>query len=451
VIVELNVHLTPEQLRSHETNETPNASLLSGAEIPSIYADRESNVRSYCRSFPTEFATAVGSTLIDVHGRQYLDFFAGAGALNYGHNHPRLKQALIDYVASDGLTHGLDLHTAAKTAFLQEFEARILTPRSLPYKVHFTGPTGANAVEAALKIARKATGRTGVFSFMGGYHGHSLGGLAATANREHRAGAGVPLGNTTFLPFPFGAMEQIDTLAYLRSVLADGHSGIEIPAAIIVETIQAEGGICIAPTEWLQQLRAICDQYEIVLIIDDIQTGCGRTGPFFSFERAHIIPDIVTLSKSISGFGLPMSLVLMKPELDVWQPAEHTGTFRGPQLAFVTATEALRVFDEDHYEQTTTNNGLRIEETLHALIRSLDDRIAVRGIGMMWGVDLSAIDETGAFAKSVSQRCFTDGLIIERVGRNDTVLKVLPPLTITPDELDTGMRIVAGAMKQQLG
>lgn len=419
-------------------------------EVPSIYNRRESNVRSYCRSFPTEFASAIGSTLTDSAGRTYLDFFAGAGALNYGHNHPRLKQALVGYIANDGLTHGLDLHTTAKTAFLTEFETRILQPRSLPYKVQFTGPTGANAVEAALKIARKATGRTGVFSFMGGYHGHSLGGLAATANREHRAGAGVPLGNTTFLPFPFGEMAGVDTLAYLRSVLSDGHSGIEIPAAVIVETIQAEGGICIAPTAWLQELRAICDQYEIVLIIDDIQTGCGRTGEFFSFERAGIVPDIVTLSKSISGFGLPMSLVLMKPELDIWQPAEHTGTFRGPQLAFVTATEALRVFDEDGYAKRTANNGRIIAETLAALVSPLDPRITTRGIGMMWGVDLTAIDATGAFAKKVSQQCFADGLIIERVGRNDTVLKVLPPLVITPDELDSGLRTIAGAIKHQL-
>jgi diaminobutyrate-2-oxoglutarate transaminase len=419
--------------------------------LPTIYAERESNVRSYCRSFPAEFATAVGSTLTDTSGRKFLDFFAGAGALNYGHNHPRLKQALVDYIVSDGLTHGLDLHTTAKTAFLTEFQARILNPRSLNYKVQFTGPTGANAVEAALKLARKATQRTGVFSFMGGYHGHSLGGLAATANREHRAAAGVPLGNTTFLPFPFGAMAELDTLAYLRSVLADGHSGIEVPAAVIVETIQAEGGICIAPTEWLQELRRICDQYEIVLIVDDIQTGCGRTGEFFSFERAGIVPDIVTLSKSISGFGLPMSIVLMKPELDMWQPAEHTGTFRGPQHAFVTATEALRVFDEEHFVARTKANERTIADATHSTITSLDARITARGIGMIWGIDFSEIDATGAFAKSVSQQCFADGLVIERVGRNDTVLKVLPPLTIAPDELDAGLRIIAGAIKQQLG
>ena len=431
------------------TNSATNPGPATNSDAPAIYDRRESNVRSYCRSFPTEFTTASGSEIFDAQGRTYLDFFAGAGALNYGHNHPRLKQALVDYVLSDGLTHGLDLHTAAKTAFLEAFEQHVLVPRNLPYKVQFTGPTGANAVEAALKIARKAKGRTGIFSYMGGYHGHSLGGLAATANREHRAGAGVGLHDTTFLPFPTPD-NAIDTHAYLRMILSDGHSGIEVPAAIILETVQAEGGITIAPVEWLQELRAICDEFDIVLIVDEIQTGCGRTGPFFSFERAGIVPDIVTVSKSIGGLGMPMSLVLMKPELDIWKPAEHTGTFRGNQLAFVTATEALKLFDDDDFVGRTSGHENQVAAAMHAVIEPLDDRIVTRGLGLIWGIDLAGIDPSGAFAKSVSRQCFDDGLIIERVGRNDTVLKVLPPLTISAEQLDDGMTRIASALKRCL-
>ena len=416
---------------------------------PEIYERRESNVRSYCRSFPTEFASGTGSELTDSQGRVYLDFFAGAGALNYGHNHPRLKQALVDYVMADGITHGLDLHTQAKTRFLETFERLILAPRNLPYKVQFTGPTGANAVEAALKIARKAKGRTGVFSYMGGYHGHSLGGLAATANREHRAGAGVGLHDTTFLPFP-SPDNGIDTHAYLRMILEDGHSGIEVPAAIILETVQAEGGITIAPVEWLQELREICTEFDIVLIVDEIQTGCGRSGPFFSFERAGIIPDIVTVSKSIGGLGMPMSLVLMKPELDIWKPAEHTGTFRGNQLAFVTAAEALALFVDDEFADRTAAHEQQVAAAMHAIIEPLDDRISTRGLGLIWGIDLAGIDPTGAFAKAVSRQCFDDFLIIERVGRNDTVLKLLPPLTITSEQLDDGLTRIASALKRCL-
>ncbi len=437
MIPPVNTIVTPTQANTTSGNPP-------GTEI---YDRRESNVRSYCRSFPTVFTTAKGSTLTDEHGNEYLDFFAGAGALNYGHSNDRLKNVLLRYIESDGLVHGLDLHTAAKTEFLQTVEDLLLTPRGLPYKVQFTGPTGANAVEAALKVARNATGRTGVFSFMGGYHGHSLGGLAATANREHRAAAGVGLHDVTFLPFPFGHTAEMDTIGYLRSILEDTHSGIEVPAAIILETIQAEGGICIAPTPWLQQLRSVCDDYNIVLIIDDIQTGCGRTGTFFSFERAGIVPDIVTLSKSISGYGLPMAIVLLKPELDVWKPAEHTGTFRGNQLAFVTAAEAIRMFHDESFEARTAQLGEQVRNCVDEMICSLDDRISARGLGLMWGIDFAAIDPTGALAKKISQRCFADKLIIERVGRNDTVLKLLPPLTITPEELDNGLMRIAGAVK----
>ena len=425
------------------------ASPSTTSATPEIYERRESNVRSYCRSFPAEFSSGTGSELTDSQGRVYLDFFAGAGALNYGHNHPRLKTALVDYVMADGITHGLDLHTEAKTHFLETFERLILDPRNLPYKVQFTGPTGANAVEAALKIARKAKGRTGVFSYMGGYHGHSLGGLAATANREHRAGAGVSLHDTTFLPFPTPD-SRIDTHAYLRMILEDGHSGIEVPAAIILETVQAEGGITIAPVPWLQELRDICTEFDIVMIVDEIQTGCGRTGPFFSFERAGIIPDIVTVSKSIGGLGMPMSLVLMRPELDIWKPAEHTGTFRGNQLAFVTGAEALKLFDDEQFAARTALHEDQVATAMHAIIEPLDDRISTRGLGLIWGIDLAGIDPTGAFAKAVSRQCFDDFLIIERVGRNDTVLKVLPPLTITSEQLDDGLTRIASALKRCL-
>ena len=422
--------------------------ILDGPADParSIYERLESDVRSYCRSFPASFSTAKGAVLTAEDGRTYIDFLAGAGALNYGHNHDRIKRAVIDYLLADGIIQGLDLHTAAKAAFLDTFERLILVPRGLDHKVQFTGPTGTNAVEAAFKVARKATGRTGIFAFAGGYHGHSLGGLAATANRDHRAAAGVPLEHVTFMPFPFGAGTRFDTLGYLESVLDDGHSGVEVPAAVVVETVQAEGGVCVAPAGWLQRLRRICDDHAILLIVDDIQAGCGRTGPFFSFERAGIVPDVVTVSKSISGYGLPMSLVLLRPELDVWQPAEHTGTFRGHQLAFVAAAAALEVFVDDALEERTRDNGLHIAERLLADVCALDDRIAIRGVGMIWGVDLAGLDPSGALAKRVAQDCFGAGLVIERVGRNDTVLKILPPLTIGRADLDHGLDILALAL-----
>src|SRR4051794_6758010 len=415
-----------------------------------IYDRLESNVRSYCRSFPATFTSAKGAWVWSADGAPYLDFLAGAGALNYGHNHPAIKHALVEYVLDDGVVQGLDLHTAAKERFLETLERLILAPRGLNYKVQFTGPTGTNAVEAAFKIARKATGRTGIFAFAGGYHGHSLGSLAATANREHRAAAGVALDNVTFMPFPFGATTGFDTLDYMEAVLNDGHSGVEVPAAVIVETVQGEGGVCIAPASWLQRLRRICDKHEILLIIDDIQAGCGRTGPFFSFERAGIVPDLVTVSKSISGYGLPMSIVLIKPEHDVWQPAEHTGTFRGNQMAFVTAAAALEVFVSENLERATARHADHIERRLTNEVVALDGRIEIRGAGMIWGIDLAGIDSSGALAKEISRRCFRAGLIIERVGRSDTVLKLLPPLVIESADLDHGIDVLVVAITEVL-
>ena len=421
-----------------------------GASAAPVFERRESNVRSYCRSFPATFARAKGAVVYDADGRPYLDFLAGAGALNYGHNHDGIKAALLEYLAEDGLIQGLDLHTSAKARFLEAFEERILEPRGLDHKVQFTGPTGANAVEAALKVARKVTGRAGVFAFMGGYHGHSLGALAATANRAHRSAAGVALDNVTFLPFPHGSMERVDTLGYMDAVLRDSHSGIDLPAAVIVETVQAEGGVVVAPDAWLQGLRAICDAHGILLIVDDVQAGCGRTGPFFSFEPSGIVPDIVTLSKSISGYGLPMSLVLLRPAFDVWEPAEHTGTFRGNQLAFVAATAALAVFDDEKLEARTAANGVLVADFLQAEVCPLDARIGVRGRGLLWGVDLSKIDATGALSAAVADRCFAAGMLIERVGRDDTVLKLLPPLTITAEELREGLGILTAAIGTEL-
>jgi diaminobutyrate-2-oxoglutarate transaminase len=419
------------------------------AEEARIFDERESVIRSYSRAFPALFSTAKGAELHGADGQRYLDFLAGAGALNYGHNHPRLKAALLAYIEADGLTHGLDLHTSAKARFLRTFSERILAPRGLDHRVQFTGPTGTNAVEVALKIARKATGRHGIFAFMGGYHGHSLGSLAVTANRDHRQGAGTPLGGATFLPYHGGPLADVDSLAFLRALLEDSHSGVELPAAVILETVQAEGGVNIASVEWLRELREVCTEYGIVLIVDEIQTGCGRTGPFFSFEHAGIVPDVITLSKSISGYGLPMALTLLRPHLDLWTPGEHTGTFRGNQLAFVTGAEAIDLFLDEDLEGEVARKGAIVEAELGAI--AARHGFEARGVGLIWGLDTCAIDRSGDLSGAIGRRCFADGLIIERVGRNDTVLKLLPPLTISDDELRRGLQTIGVAADACVG
>lgn len=415
----------------------------------SIFDDLESNVRSYCRRFPKAFATAKGAVMRADDGMEYIDFLSGAGALNYGHNNEAIKKRIISYLSADGITHALDLHTTSKQEFLQSLHEIVLKPRNLTYRVQFCGPTGTNAVEAALKLSRIVTGRTGVFAFMGGFHGMSLGSLSVTGSRFHRSGAGTPLDRVTFFPFSDALGLQLDTIEYMERVLEDDHSGVEPPAAIIFETVQAEGGVNVAPVSWLQRLRKLADKYGILLVCDDIQVGCGRTGRFFSFERAGIVPDMVVLSKSISGYGLPMALLLIKPEHDVWQPGQHSGTFRGNQLAFVGATAALHYLNSHNILQVATDSGAFIGDYLQREIEPISPQIGLRGIGMIWGIDLADLGDP-ALSSAVAARCFELGLILESAGRRDTVLKIIPPLDADRALLQRGCSIITQALLELL-
>lgn len=414
----------------------------------SIFEQVESEVRSYCRAFPVVFDRAEGCYIYDENGNKYLDFFAGAGALNYGHNNPYIMEKVSEYIKHGGILHALDMHTVAKRTFLEDFEAKILKPRGLDYKVMFPAPTGTNAVESAFKLARKVKGRQTIFAFQGAFHGMTLGALAATSHAYPRAASGTPLLGITFMPYPYGFNNSFDTIAYMENVISDDHSGSEVPAAIVVETVQAEGGIIPVSVEWLRRLRDLCDRYGILLIVDDIQIGCGRTGEFFSFEKAGIVPDMVTLSKSIGGAGLPMSLLLLKPELDIWGPAEHNGTFRGNQLAFVAADAALDVLENDKLLDHVKKVEKFLVKYVEENVLPIDSRIEYRGRGLIYGIDFTALDPSGALAGKISKKCFEKGLIIERSGRNDTVLKILPPLVITEEELKAGLDIIANSAKE---
>nr|WP_203605184.1 diaminobutyrate--2-oxoglutarate transaminase [Streptomyces sp. SID8014] len=413
----------------------------------SVFETLESEVRSYCRSWPAVFDRAQGSYLYDEDGHTYLDFFAGAGALNYGHNNPVLKRALIDYIERDGITHGLDMGTTAKRAFLETFQNVLLRPRDLPYKVMFPGPTGTNAVESALKLARKVKGRESIVSFTNAFHGMSLGSLAVTGNAFKRAGAGIPLVHGTPMPFDNYFDGTVQDFLWFERLLEDQGSGLNTPAAVIVETIQGEGGINVARPEWLRALADLCKRRDMLLIVDDIQMGCGRTGPFFSFEEAGITPDIVTLSKSIGGYGMPMSLCLFKPELDIWEPGEHNGTFRGNNPAFVTAAAALDAYWSDgQMEKQTLARGEQVEQALTAILdeHGSEAIASIRGRGLVWGMEFT--DKTRAGA--VSKRAFELGLLVETSGPESEVVKLLPPLTVSPDELDEGLRILARAVRE---
>ncbi|HWU98756.1 MAG TPA: diaminobutyrate--2-oxoglutarate transaminase [Oxalicibacterium sp.] len=409
-----------------------------------IFNRLESEVRGYIRSFPTVFSKAQNAVLIDEGGSEYIDFLAGAGTLNYGHNNPVLKQAAIDYLTEDGIVHGLDMATTAKKHFLQTFENCVLKPRNLQYKFQFTGPTGTNAVEAAIKLARNVTGRQGIISFTNGFHGVTLGALALTGNRKFRNAAGVTLGDVHRAPYSGYFGMNIDTIAMLDKLIADPSSGVDLPAAVIVECVQGEGGLNVAGLNWLKKLEQLCQRHAILMIVDDIQAGCGRTGTFFSFEPAGIKPDIVTLSKSLSGFGLPMALLLMKPEFDVWKPGQHNGTFRGNNLAFVTAAAALEHYWSDNRFQASIHKKAALIETfLDKLVTGYPQaKLTRRGRGMMQGVACA----DPALADRITSIAFQNGLIIETSGGNDEVVKLLMPLTIEQETLLKGLDILEQAV-----
>lgn len=408
----------------------------------SIYERLESQVRSYPRAIPRQFARAEGVWMHDDRGGRYLDFLAGCSSLNYGHNHPVLKRALLDYIAADGIAHSLDLHTEAKAAFLEAFEALILKPRELDYRVMFTGPTGANAVEAALKLARKITGREHVIAFSNGFHGMSLGALACTGNAGKRGGAGVPLTHVSHEPYDGYFGPDIDTADLLDQRLSDPSGGLDAPAAILLETIQGEGGLNTASADWLRKIAAVAKRHGALLIVDDIQAGCGRSGSFFSFEEAGVVPDIVTMAKSLSGMGLPFALTLFRPELDQWSPGEHNGTFRGNNHAFVTATAALRHFwSDDRFAQTVRARGEQLGRRLDRIAR--EHGLATCGRGMMRGIDVAS----GDVAAQITAACFARGLIIETSGPHDEIVKVLAPLVIEEEPFDRGLDILEDCVR----
>lgn len=412
-----------------------------------IFETLESEVRCYCRNWDTVFERAAGSKLFSEDGREYLDFFSGAGALNYGHNNPELLGPLVDYLRSGAIVHSLDMKTPAKRRFMETFHELILKPRDLNYKVMFPGPTGTNSVEAALKLARKTTGRHHILSFTNAFHGMTLGSLAVTGNSMKRHGAGIPLPNTSSIPYDGFFGGQTPDFLWLRHALEDSGSGLDKPAAVIVETVQGEGGLRAARPSWLRGLSELCQHHGILLVVDDVQAGCGRTGTFFSFEESGIVPDIVCLSKSISGFGLPMALTLFKPELDIWKPGEHNGTFRGHNPAFVTGAAALeRYWQDGSFQSEIVGLASQLHQGL-AQIATATEGACVRGRGLLAGIFYPGPQT----AENIAAESFARGLLVETSGPNGEVLKTMPALTISVEDLGRGLKILADAAESVTG
>ncbi len=415
------------------------------AAPPAVFARRESEARSYCRSFPTVFRSARNATLTDAAGRDFTDFLSGCSTLNYGHNDPDMKAALIEHIAADGIAHGLDMHSEAKAAFLETFERLVLAPRGMDHKVMMTGPTGTNAVEAAMKLARKVTGRRTIVAFTNGFHGMTMGALSCTGNASKRAGAGGgPLCGTARMPYEGAFGADVDTLAIIETMLDNPSSGIDAPAAFLLEPVQGEGGLNAASPEWMRGIARLAKKHGALLIVDDIQAGIGRTGSFFSFDGMGIEPDLIPLAKSLSGMGLPFAALLIKAEHDIWTPAEHNGTFRGNTHAFVTARVALEKFwSDDRFALEVREKGAVLARRLGAMAERVPGA-RVKGRGMMRGVDVGS----GALAEAICATCFERGLIIETSGAEDEVVKVLAPLTIPMEQFGAGLDILEGAVAE---
>ena len=406
-----------------------------------IFEQRESSIRAYSRVYPVVFKTANNARQTDDTGKEYIDFFAGAGVLNFGHNNPAMKNAIIEYLNKNGVLHSLDMQTQAKAEFIQHFTDVILKPRNMPHRLQFTGPTGTNAVEAAMKLARRVTGRQNIVAFDQGFHGMTLGALAATANEYFRSAAGVPLEHVTHLPFAEQSDNSDESITALREVFLDHNA--PAPAAFLIETIQAEGGVNVADKNWIKAIAAIAKELGALLIVDDIQVGCGRTGSYFSFDDLDIDPDIVCLAKGIGGIGTPLAMNLVRPELDDhWSPGEHTGTFRGQNLSFVAGKVALDFFTNDTLMDKVNANVDFMHSQLKPLLNS-DPSLQLRSKGMIMGLDVG----DGERASAIVQKCFTDGLIVASCGMAGKVIKLIPPLTIPQTDLAVGLNILINATR----
>ena len=401
-----------------------------------VFDEFESNVRYYCRRWPVVFATASGASLVDETGQTYLDFFSGAGALSYGHNNPFLVEVAIDHLRAGRVVHSLDAHTPEKRAFLEAFRDRIVVPRHLDMVVQFVGPTGATAVEAALRLAEKLTGSRAVVAYEGSFHGMTAAAASVSASLDRHHDRCV------FLPY-VGRCEGAD-LARLQAAIQTPIDG-QLPGALILEPLQADGGARPFDPEYLALVRRVCTEHKVVVIADEVQAGNGRSGPFFSFEGSGLDPDIICLSKSLSGLGLPLALNLVRRGLDQWAPGEFTGTFRGDNLAFATATAVLhRYWSDTELEQSTDRRGQLVRQTLEQLADEPDVApFAIHGKGLIWGLHF----DDSATAAAVAEAAFRLGLIVETCGREDTTVKLLPPLVAEDDEITTGLNLLADAVR----
>jgi len=413
---------------------------------------RESNARTYPRHFPFAVAEASGSYIRDLDGNVFIDFLAGAGVLSLGHNHPELVAAATEQMGI--FTHGLDMPSPAKDAFTEAQLSMLPAGMRDRMKIQFCGPTGANAVDAALKLCKTATGRGGIVSFQGGFHGSSHAAMAVTGNVGQKRPITNGMPGVSFFPFsscsrcPLALDPetcQTNCVSFLERALRDPNGGLELPAAVIMEMVQGEGGVIPARKEFVQRVRRLTRELNIPLVVDEVQTGCGRTGTWFAFEAYDIEPDVIIASKALSGMGLPVAIVLYAEELDTWAPGAHTGTFRGNQLAFAAGTRTIEIIRRDDVLGNVRAREDQIRGRLTEELAGHPAVLEIRGKGLMWGIELTAPGDgrtVAELAEDVQARALRSGLILELGGRDDCVVRMLPPLNVTAEVVDMALTIL---------
>lgn len=438
---------------------------LDADEALDFQARHESQVRAYPRCLPLAIDRAQGVWVWDTRGQKYLDFLSGAGALALGHHHSEVDDEITTQIAKYLPYQTLDLTSPVRNCFMKELLSFLPSQFAREPRVQFCGPSGADAVEAALKLAKIYTGRSGIFSFQGGYHGATSSALSVTGNLAMKRRISGIMPGVHFLPYPYsfrcpfglgGDAGARAGLSYLESILADPESGIEKPAAVILEVIQGEGGVIPAPKFWLQELRRITREHSILLIVDEVQSGIARTGAPFAYQASGITPDILVLSKAVGG-GLPLSVLVFDASLDVWQRGEHRGTFRGNQLAMAAGTKTLQIIRRDKLCRHATAMGKRLLQGLKEIASSEPDIVGeVRGRGLMVGMEIVH----GTAAKSgcppphgteraarIQREALKRGLIIECGGRHSCVIRFLPALISEKEHIDRSIGIIADAIK----
>jgi diaminobutyrate-2-oxoglutarate transaminase len=427
----------------------------NGRALLAHQADTESSARTYPRRLPVAIAEASGTYLTDVDGRRYIDFLAGAGVLALGHNHPELIATVRDQLSR--LTHGLDFPTPVR----EEFKRRQISmlPAGLrdDVKMHFCGPTGADGVEAAVKLCKKATGRGGVVAFQGSYHGSTHGAMSLTSEVQPKTGLQNLLPGIHFAPFAYChrcplSLSPVSCATncaeLLINTLNDTHGGVQRPAAVILELVQGEGGSIPAPVEFVRRVAGMARDLDIPLIVDEVQTGCGRTGTWFAFEQYGITPDVIVASKGLSGLGLPVSVIMYRKHLDTWAPGSHIGTFRGNNLAFASANAYLDVVERDDLLAHVRSQGAYLLAELVKIHQTTALVGDVRGLGLMLGIEMARYGPVGAgeVAARVQRAALKRGLIVEVGGREDCVVRLLPPLNVSRRTVDDALAVIRAAI-----